>query len=99
MRLKRFLLSIILTACVLGANAQGWNADLGNGKYKNPILHVDYSDPDVCVGKDGYYMTASSFNSSPGLPILHSKDLVNWQLIGYALQNQFPVEHYRTVRH
>jgi len=99
MRLKRLLLSIILTACVLGANAQGWNADLGNGKYKNPILHVDYSDPDVCVGKDGYYMTASSFNSSPGLPILHSKDLVNWQLIGYALQNQFPVEHYRTVRH
>ena len=99
MRLKRFLLSMSLTACVLGVNAQGWNADLGNGKYKNPILHVDYSDPDVCVGKDGYYMTASSFNSSPGLPILYSKDLVNWQLIGYALQDQFPVEHYRTVRH
>jgi beta-xylosidase len=44
-------------------------------------------------------MTASSFNSIPGLPILHSKDLVNWQLVGYALQNQFPIEHYRTVRH
>lgn len=93
------LLSLCLTVCVLGANAQGWNGDLGNGKYKNPILHVDYSDPDVCVGKDGYYMTASSFNSSPGLPILHSNDLVNWELIGYALQNQFPVEHYRGVRH
>lgn len=99
MKLKHFLLSLSLTVYVLGANAQGWNGDLGNGKYKNPILHVDYSDPDVCVGKDGYYMTASSFNSSPGLPILHSKDLVNWVLIGYALQNQFPVAHFRTVRH
>lgn len=99
MRLKKMLLSLSLTVCVLGVNAQGWNGDLGNGKYKNPILHVDYSDPDVCVGKDGYYMTASSFNSSPGLPILHSNDLVNWKLIGYALQNQVPVEHFQTVRH
>lgn len=99
MRLKKMLLSLSLTVCVLGVNAQGWNGDLGNGKYKNPILHVDYSDPDVCVGKEGYYMTASSFNSSPGLPILHSNDLVNWKLIGYALQNQVPVEHFQTVRH
>lgn len=99
MRLKKMLLLLSLTVCVLGVNAQGWNADLGNGKYKNPILHVDYSDPDVCAGKEGYYMTASSFNSSPGLPILHSKDLVNWKLIGYALQNQVPVEHFQTVRH
>lgn len=99
MRLKKMLLSLSLTVCVLGVNAQGLNGDLGNGKYKNPILHVDYSDPDVCVGKEGYYMTASSFNSSPGLPILHSNDLVNWKLIGYALQNQVPVEHFQTVRH
>jgi len=98
MKFKQLLLSLGLLCC-LGAEAQGWNADLGNGKYKNPILHVDYSDPDVCAGKDGYYMTASSFNSIPGLPVMHSKDLVNWQLTGYALQNQFPIEHYRTVRH
>jgi beta-xylosidase len=98
MKFKQLLLSLSLL-WYSGAEAQGWNADLGNGKYKNPILHVDYSDPDVCAGKDGYYMTASSFNSIPGLPILHSKDLVNWELVGYALQNQFPVEHYRTVRH
>ncbi|MBQ9410977.1 MAG: glycoside hydrolase 43 family protein, partial [Bacteroidales bacterium] len=54
-------------------------------QYTNPILHLDYSDPDVCrVGKD-YYMTASSFNCFPGLPILHSKDLVHWEQIGAAL--------------
>lgn len=99
MRLRHLLLSLSLTVCALETNAQVWNADLGNGKYKNPIIHVDYSDPDVCAGEDGYYMTASSFNSSPGLPILHSKDLVNWKLIGYALQEQVPVDHYRTVRH
>ena len=53
--------------------------------YFNPVLHADYSDPDVCrVGED-YYMTASSFNCFPGLPILHSRDLVNWMLVGAAL--------------
>ena len=58
---------------------------LGARRYQNPILHLDYSDPDVCrVGED-YYMTASSFNCFPGLPILHSKDLVHWELIGSAL--------------
>lgn len=62
-----------------------WYADLGNGSYRNPILYADYSDPDVIrVGKD-FYMTASSFAHSPGLPLLHSKDLVNWTIIGYAL--------------
>ncbi|MBN2806246.1 MAG: glycoside hydrolase 43 family protein [Prolixibacteraceae bacterium] len=62
-----------------------WNADKDDGTYTNPILHSDYSDPDVCrVGND-FYLTASSFNCVPGLPILHSNDLVNWQLIGYAL--------------
>jgi beta-xylosidase len=56
-----------------------------NGTYTNPILHLDYSDPDVVrVGED-YYMTASSFTCIPGLPILHSKDMVNWKLIGHAL--------------
>ena len=54
-------------------------------RYTNPILHQDWSDPDVCRVGDDYYMTASSFNFMPGLPILHSKDLVNWDLIGSAL--------------
>jgi beta-xylosidase len=61
--------------------------DLGNGRYRNPVLHADYSDPDVIrVGGD-YWMTASSFNCTPGLPILHSRDLVNWTLVNHALPN------------
>lgn len=68
--------------------SQVWNPDNGNGTYKNPVLNADYSDPDICVVGDDYYMTASSFNCIPGLPILHSKDLVNWEIIGHALQKQ-----------
>ncbi|KDN56700.1 glycoside hydrolase family 43 protein [Flavobacterium seoulense] len=76
-----------------------WVSDLENGKYKNPVLYADYSDPDVCrVGKD-YYMTASSFNCIPGLPILHSNDLVNWKLVNYALPKQPPFEVYNTIQH
>ncbi len=51
-----------------------WVSDNGNGTYTNPIIHADYSDPDVCAVGDDFYMTASSFNCTPGLPILHSKD-------------------------
>lgn len=63
-----------------------WIADLGDGTYKNPILYADYSDPDVIRVGDDFYMTASSFVNVPGLPILHSKDLVNWELINYAVR-------------
>ena len=62
-----------------------WVSDNGDGTYTNPILQADYSDPDVIRAGDDFYMTASSFNSSPGLPILHSIDLVNWQIVNYAL--------------
>src|SRR5689334_16153367 len=63
-----------------------WKADNGDGTYTNPILHADYSDPDaIRVGND-YYLTASSFEDVPGLPILHSKDMVNWKIITYALK-------------
>ena len=70
-----------------------WNADLGNGMYKNPILYADYSDPDACrVGED-YFMIASSFCNAPGLPVLHSKDLVNWKVVNYILP-KVPEERY-----
>lgn len=76
-----------------------WVADNGDGTYTNPILHADYSDPDVVRKGDDYYMTASSFNAVPGLPILHSKDLVNWKLINHALPRLYPKKHFKTPRH
>ncbi len=71
---------------VLGAGlpaAQG--AEPAVRTYRNPILYADYSDPDVIrVGGD-YYLVASSFHFSPGIPVLHSKDLVNWRILGHVL--------------
>ena len=76
-----------------------WVADLGNGTYKNPILNADYSDPDAIRVGDDFYMVSSSFEDVPGLPVLHSKDLVNWALIGHALKRQPPFEHFSVPRH
>ena len=76
-----------------------WVSDNGNGTYTNPILNTDYSDPDVIRVKDKFYMTASSFNCIPGLPILESNDLVNWKLIGYGLSKQIPTYVFDKVQH
>lgn len=76
-----------------------WSPDLGNGQYKNPIINADYSDPDaIRVGND-FYLISSSFEDIPGLPVLHSKDLVNWKILSYALLKQPPFEHFDTPRH
>lgn len=83
----------------LNSNSSGvWIADNGNGTYKNPVLYADYSDPDVIRVVDDYYMTASSFSCMPGLPILHSKDLVNWTLVGHALQ-EYPSNSFDRPQH
>jgi len=88
-----------LTCVAIADVSHVWVADKGDGTYRNPILHADYSDPDVIrVGKD-FYMTASSFDAVPGLPVLHSRDLVNWELIGHALPQQPPVEVYSRTQH
>lgn len=80
-------------------SAQVWQPDLGNGYYQNPIIHADYSDPDIVrVGED-FYMTASSFNCSPGLPILHSKDLIHWGIVNYAFDRQLPDATFSTPQH
>jgi beta-xylosidase len=76
-----------------------WVADQGNGTYKNPILNADYSDPDaIRVGND-FYLVSSSFEDMPGLPILHSNDLVNWTIIGHALLRQPPFDHFSKPQH
>lgn len=75
-----------------------WKADLENGTFKNPILYTDYSDPDVIRVGATFYMTASSFNFMPGLPILTSKDLVNWSLVNYAIK-EIPYEDYNLPAH
>ena len=76
-----------------------WVPDNGDGTYTNPVIHADYSDPDAVRVGDDYYMISSSFNHSPGIPILHSTDLVNWRIIGHVLPELQPKDYFKTVRH
>jgi beta-xylosidase len=63
---------------------KSWAADNGNGTYSNPLFYDEFSDPDMIrVGSD-YYLTGTTMHAMPGLPILHSRDLVNWRWIAYA---------------
>ena len=91
-----FMLPMVVSAQY---RSEVWSPDNGDGSYTNPVINADYSDPDViCVGDD-YYLTASSFQCIPGLPILHSKDLVNWEIIGHALKELKPREVFDKPQH
>ena len=63
-------------------------------KYKNPVIEGFYPDPSVCRVKDDYYLVTSSFEYFPGVPIFHSKDLVNWNQIGYCLTTDEQLDIY-----
>lgn len=87
--LRIFLLSMVFSCCLQASQA---------AVYTNPIISADYSDPDVIrVGED-YWMVASSFNCMPGIPILHSRDLVNWELAGHVYSS-LPLEKYDKPAH
>lgn len=75
-----------------------WVADLGDGTYQNPVLYTDYSDPDIVRHEDDYYMVASSFSNVPALPVLHSKDLVNWKVVSYVME-KIPFSDYDEPAH
>lgn len=76
-----------------------WCPDNGDGTYTNPVINADYSDPDVVAVGDDYYLTASSFQCIPGLPILHSKDLVNWKIINHAVKELEPKAEFDKPSH
>jgi beta-xylosidase len=106
--MKKLLSTLILLPVAAFAQYKSlvWSPDNGNGTYTNPVINADYSDPDVCVGPSGedYYLTASSFQCIPGLPILHSKDLVNWEIVGHALTSLYEgdealQQHFSTPQH
>ena len=76
---KIFLLTTLLYAACWQAEAQhvskAWVSDQKDGTYINPVLHADYSDPDVCAAGDDFYMKAASFRCAPGLHIIHYKEM------------------------
>ena len=101
--MKRKHLLLMMLALPMAALAQYksqvWSPDNGNGTYTNPVINADYSDPDVCVAGEDYYLTASSFNCIPGLPVLHSKDLVNWEIVGHAVKELEPKQEFDRPSH
>ncbi|MDV3459055.1 glycoside hydrolase 43 family protein [Sphingomonas sp. HF-S4] len=85
-RAWRLWMAVLLGIAAVPAAAQRttWTADNGDGTFTNPLFYDEFSDPDLIrVGED-YYLTGTTMHSQPGLPILHSRDLVNWKLLGYA---------------
>ncbi len=75
------LVGLSLAAC---AEPLTWTPDNGNGTFTNPIFFEEFSDPDMIrVGED-FYLTGTTMHSLPGLPVLRSRDLVNWEFVAYA---------------
>src|SRR5512138_825394 len=87
--------AILALACavLLGAaprliaqpSSRTWTADNGNGTFSNPLFYDEFSDPDLIRVGDEFYLTGTTMHAMPGLPVLRSRDLVNWELVSYAL--------------
>ena len=82
-----FLAAALPDCCEAAAAAtQSWTADNGNGTYSNPLFYEEFEDPDVIrVGED-YYLAGTTMHMNPALIVLHSKDLVNWELASYCME-------------
>lgn len=103
MKIKTLLITVLSFFTFIETFAQAnstsvWNPDQGDGTYKNPVIYADYSDPDAIRVGDDYYMVSSSFGHFPGLPVLHSKDLANWEIIGHAVQG-YPFPEFENPQH
>jgi rhamnogalacturonyl hydrolase YesR/beta-xylosidase/lysophospholipase L1-like esterase len=81
--MKFRLVVALLTAAAIATAAVG--ATPAAATYRNPVIFADYSDPDVVRAGDDYFLIASSFDNVPGLPILHSRDLIHWSILTYAV--------------
>ncbi len=90
------LTCLVLEGAAASAPVAPWVPDRGDGSYQNPVLHADYSDPDAVRVGDDYWLVSSSFSHVPGLPVLHSRDLVNWSLVAHALPRLVPEEVFLT---
>ena len=83
MRILILLLTLMSTA-LMQAQMISWTADNGNGTYTNPLFYDEFSDPDILRVGDDYYLAGTTMHSVPGLVILHSRDLVNWENVSYC---------------
>lgn len=75
---------VFAAALALAGSGSTWIADHGNGAFSNPLFYDEFSDPDLIRVGEYFYLTGTTMHAMPGLPVLRSRDLVNWELLGYA---------------
>ncbi len=83
-------LAILIVLCMLllqSIFAYGWQSDNGDGTFNNPPLYADYPDPSIIRVGNYFYMATSTFVGVPGLVILKSEDLVNWEIAGHCISS------------
>ena len=99
--MKFFGFLLTMTMCLSGwAQTTSWTADNGNGTFTNPLFYDEFSDPDIIRVGDDYYLAGTTMHAVPGLVILHSKDLVNWENISYCFdQFDFPDDKFSLKNH
>lgn len=86
-RFMRSAAAIVLAACMLPVPVQAagsTSSDNGDGTFTNPVIYSDVPDLDVIRVEDNYYMVSTTMHLSPGMPIMKSKDLVNWEIVNYC---------------
>ena len=97
-----FFVGCLMACSVLNVQAQtkSWTADNGNGTFTNPLFYDEFSDPDIIRVGDDYYLAGTTMHTVPGLVILHSKDLVNWENISYCFDRfDFPDDKFSLKNH
>src|SRR5687768_18623874 len=81
-----FLAAIVASQVVAAEPVRTWTPDNGDGTFTNPLFYDEFSDPDLIRVGDDFYLTGTTMHSMPGLPVLHSRDLVNWTFLSYAAE-------------
>lgn len=82
--MKRLMLAGLFLLAFGSTWAQTWMPDNGNGTFTNPLFYEEFSDPDIIRVGDDFYLVGTTMHAMPGIPVMHSKDLVNWSLLGYV---------------
>ena len=91
----KFFVTMACLAGSISVQAQSWTADNGNGTFTNPLFYDEFSDPDILRVGDDYYLAGTTMHTVPGLVILHSKDLVNWENVAYCFDRfDFPEDRF-----
>ena len=91
---------LMMAAVSVQAQTKSWTADNGNGTFTNPLFYDEFSDPDILRVGDDYYLAGTTMHAVPGLVILHSKDLVNWENMAYCFDRfDFPEDRFALKNH